>query len=365
MTVAFFIAAGFLAVHITSVVVVAMRRAVPRDLTVVRGRISLLRPVCGSEPFDMITLSSSFNQDWPDYEILFCAASEQDSAVPLVRRLIDEHPGHSARLLIGNERPTGNPKLDNLVKGWMTATGDWVCMTDSNLLLTENYLTVLAQTWDAQTGLVSCPAWGSQPEGWAGALECAFLNTNQARLQFFADSLGIGFAQGKSLFWNRQILDSVGGPVVLGRDLAEDVASTKLVHRLGLQVKLPAKPFTQPIGKRTFKSVWDRQLRWSRIRRDGFPWLFLAEPLNGPVAPVLLLALGGGPTWLAAFLLIWYWAEVALSRWNGWPATWLDIVMLPLRDLLIYALWLATFLRRGIEWRGHTLPAPRQFGASL
>ena len=77
------------------------------------------------------------------------------------------------------------------------------------------------------------------------------------------------------------------------------------------------------------------------------------------------LALGGGPTWLAAFLLIWYWAEVALSRWNGWPATWLDIVMLPLRDLLIYALWLATFLRRGIEWRGHTLPAPRQFGASL
>ena len=65
----------------------------------------------------MITLSSSFNQDWPDYEILFCAASEQDSAVPLVRRLIDEHPGHSARLLIGNERPTGNPKLDNLVKG--------------------------------------------------------------------------------------------------------------------------------------------------------------------------------------------------------------------------------------------------------
>jgi ceramide glucosyltransferase len=43
----------------------------------------------------------------------------------------------------------------------------------------------------------------------------------------------------------------------------------------------------------------------------------------------------------------------------------LDIVMLPLRDLLIYALWLATFLRRGIEWRGHTLPAPRQFGASL
>ena len=55
--------------------------------------VSLIRPVCGVDAFDRETLGSSFGQDYPAYEILFCAASDDDPAVALVRDLIAAHPG--------------------------------------------------------------------------------------------------------------------------------------------------------------------------------------------------------------------------------------------------------------------------------
>src|SRR6476661_9568684 len=49
--------------------------------------VSLVRPVCGLENYIEDTLRSAFHLDYPRYEIVFCAASGHDAAVPLVRRL--------------------------------------------------------------------------------------------------------------------------------------------------------------------------------------------------------------------------------------------------------------------------------------
>jgi ceramide glucosyltransferase len=314
--------------------------------------ITLLRPVCGLDAFDAETLGSSFTQDYPDYEIIFCAPSAGDAAVPLVQRLMDAHPERRAQLLVGQVALTGNPKLNNLWKGWDAAAHDWVCMTDSNLLLPPDYLSTLVAAWGLDTGLVSSPPIGMRPDGFGGHLECAFLNSNQARWQFAAASLGNAFAQGKTLFWNKPMVDGAGGLAVLGRHLAEDVSSTKLVRSLGLHVSLPPRPFAQPIGWRSLRQVWDRQLRWSRVRRDGFPFLFAGEITNGAAVGALLMAFAVGPLAMVAYLALWWGAEVVLMQRAGWPHGWRDVVVLPLRDALLPALWAATFLRRGFEWRG-------------
>src|ERR1700720_1148238 len=65
--------------------------------------VSLVRPVCGMENYIEDTLRSAFHLDYPRYEIIFCATSAHDAAVPLVRRLIAAYPHVAARLLIGNE----------------------------------------------------------------------------------------------------------------------------------------------------------------------------------------------------------------------------------------------------------------------
>lgn len=356
------LAAALLAAHLLTVglYLVRLRRHPAPKGAIGLPRVSLLRPVCGREAFDRETLASSFAQDYPDYEVIFCAPSEHDPAVPLLRELIAEYPDRKARLLTGERRVTRNPKLNNLWPGWQAASADWVCMADSNLRLPPDYLRTVVASWDAETGLVSSPPIGERPQGFAGSLECAFLNSNQARLQFASDSLGNGFAQGKTLFWNRRMLDEAGGLEALGRYLAEDVNATKLVRGAGLKVRLTPLPFAQPIGRRSFREVWNRQLRWSRVRRDGFPGLFAVEPLNGPLIPFILTAIAASQLDMTAVVLpvaigAWYGAELTLMRRAGWPAAWRDILALPVRDLLLPVLWLATFLKRDIEWRGNAI----------
>ena len=75
--------------------------------------VSLVRPVCGMENYIEDTLRSAFHLDYPRYEIVFCAANAHDAAVPLVQRLIAAHPHVAARLLIGNETISDNPKLNS------------------------------------------------------------------------------------------------------------------------------------------------------------------------------------------------------------------------------------------------------------
>jgi len=353
------VAAVLLAAHLATVVLylARLRRRPPEVGAIGLPPVTLLRPVCGREAFDHETLESSFAQDYPDYEIIFCVPSEADPAAPLLRELIATHPERKARLFTDERLVTRNPKLNNLWQGWQAAATDWVCMSDSNLRLPPDYLRTVVATWDADTGLVSSPPSGERPEGMAGALECAFLNSNQARLQFASDSLGNGFAQGKTLFWKRRMLDEAGGIEALGAYLAEDVNATKLVRAAGLEVRLTPQPFAQPIGRRTFRQVWNRQLRWSRVRRDGFPWLFAVEPLNGPLVPLVLAAaalhrLDLPMLLVVVFAALWYGAEILLMRLARWPAGWRDMLALPLRDLWLPAIWIATFLSRDIEWRG-------------
>lgn len=320
--------------------------------------VTLLRPVCGLDPFDAETLGSSFVQDYPRYEIIFCVARADDPVVPLVRELILQHPQQPARLLVGDSRVTANPKLNNLHKGWVNSAADWIVMTDSNLLLPPDYLQTLVAAWSYDSGLVSAPPVGIRPEGLAASVECAFLNGNQARLQLAADSLGMGFAQGKTLFWRRDILERAGGLGALGEDLAEDACATKLVRGLARRVTLTPQPFPQPIGRRSLRAVWDRQLRWSRVRRDGFPTLFIAEVLNTPVLPALAIGLGFGPIAAAALLCVLYAAEAVLLWRCGWPHGWRDLLAMPIRDALILPLWLTTFAARGFQWRGTEMAPP-------
>jgi ceramide glucosyltransferase len=91
---------------------------------------------------------------------------------------------------------SNNPKLNNVLKGWRAASHDWIVLADSNVLMPRDYIERLFASWRADTGLVASPPIGSHPEGVWAELECAFLNTYQARWQYIADAFGFGFAHG-------------------------------------------------------------------------------------------------------------------------------------------------------------------------
>jgi ceramide glucosyltransferase len=323
--------------------------------------ISIVQPHRGIETFSRETLQSIFRLDYPAYEILFCVASETDPIVPLLREYIAAHPAQPARILTGDHAISGNPKLNNCVKGWKAAAHEWVVLADSNVLMPPDYLTRLLARWQDDSGLVCSPPIGARPDGFAAHLECAFLNTYQARWQYAAEAAGFGFAQGKTMLWRKPFLDQAGGIEGLGAEIAEDAAATKVVRGAGLNIHLVDRPFPQPLGLRSLAEVWKRQVRWARLRRATFAPYFLPELFT-----TSLVAIGGAayaaPAWgLSApgaavmTALLWYAVEAALARAAGWPLGRWTLPAWIARDLLLPWLWVEGLASDRFEWKGAAL----------
>jgi ceramide glucosyltransferase len=327
--------------------------------------VSLVRPLCGIDNYAADTLRSTFELDYPRCEILFCVASAKDPVIPLIETLIAEQPEADAKLLVGDERVSNNPKLNNVLKGWRAAKHDWIVLADSNVLMPRDYIERLFGSWRADTGLVASPPIGSQPQGLWAELECAFLNTYQARWQYIADAFGFGFAQGKTMLWRRADLERAGGIEALAKEAAEDAAATKVVRGAGRKVQLVDRPFPQPLGYRTAAEVWHRQVRWARLRRASFFAYFLPEALSGGVLPMIALAIVAPAIGLPAamsvvsFGMLWYGSETLLAAIVGWHVSARYPLICLARDALLPVLFVSALQGDDFIWRGNEMQVER------
>ncbi|MBZ9671142.1 ceramide glucosyltransferase [Mesorhizobium sp. ES1-3] len=323
--------------------------------------VSIIVPSRGVEPFTHETLERAFALDWPRYELIFCVAHTDDPVVKLINRAIARFPEVPARLLIGDDRVSANPKLNNCVKGWEAARHDWVILADSNVLMPRDYVEHMMAAWRPDTGLVCSTPIGSRPVGFWADVECAFLNTLQARWQYAGEALGLGFAQGKSMLWNKPMLDANGGIRALAAEIAEDAAATKLVNGLGLRVNLVAAPFEQPLGQRTLGEIWSRQARWARLRRVTFPLFFAPEILTGAAVPLALAlvaaASAGVSLWATAIAVLaaFYLPECALALSKGWHLSPRMVAAMLARDVMLPFIWARGWLGGAVDWRGNAM----------
>ena len=328
--------------------------------------VSLIRPVCGVDNYAEETLRSSFALDYPAYELLFCAARADDPVIPLLQRLMAAHPAVPSRILLGDDEISANPKLNNCVKGWRAARHAWVVMADSNVLMPPDYLQRLIARYGSDTGLVCSTPIGSRPNGFWAEVECGFLNTLQARWQYAAEAIGFGFAQGKSMLWRKATLNLWGGIEALAAEIAEDAAATKLVRKAGLRVRLVDSPFEQPLGRRTLREIWARQVRWARLRRVTFLPFFLLEILTGCLLPALAAATaaaawGYHPVLAAAVVAAIFMAcEVHLALTAGWRCALASIPAWLLRDLMLPVLFASALLANDFVWRGNAMTVKEQ-----
>ena len=363
------VAGGGLALHVFSAAIAAVRcrrggkpLAPPADAP----PVAIVQPLCGVEAFSRETLASVFALDYPDYEVVFCVADAADPIAPIARRAMAAHPEIPSRLLIGDDRVSANPKLNNVVKGWKAARRDWIVIADSNVLMPQDYIQRLMKRWRADTGVVCAPPLGARPTSFAAEIECAFLNTYQARWQYAAETLGFGFAQGKTMLWRREILEAGGGIEALGAEIAEDAASTKLVHRADLRAHLASPPSKQPLGARRLRDVWARQVRWARLRRATFPLYFVPEIVTTSLLTLAAAAIGGeelgagAPAAVALAAAIWYGAEAALAAAAGWPLAWASPAAWMARDAILPVLWLSGWMNARFIWRGNVMSADEE-----
>jgi ceramide glucosyltransferase len=333
-------------------------RATPLPPPADAPAVTIVRPCCGIDNFCEETLGSSFRLDYPHYEVIFCVARGNDPVIPVVQRLIAANQQIPAKLIIGDERVSANPKLNNCVRGWDAARYEWIILADSNVLMPRDYVQRLLAAWTPTTGLVCSMPQGSHPQNIWAELEIAFLNTYQARWQYTAHGIGTGFAQGKTMLWRRDILDAAGGIRALGAEIAEDAASTKVVRAAGLNVRLVDSPFPQPLGKRTLADIWSRQIRWARMRRKTFPLHFLPEILSGCATPAVIGAYAAGlfgvnPLFGGALVLaVLYAGEAVLAFSNKWYFSWRLPFLFLLRDAMLPVVYFDAWLVNDFVWRG-------------
>ncbi len=221
-----------------------------------------------------------------------------------------------------------NPKLNNVLKGWRAAAHQWIIIADSNVLMPRDYIQRLFANWRADTGLVASPPVGCRPDGFWAGLECAFLNTYQARWQYLADAFGFGFAQGKTMLWRRADLERAGGIAALAEEVAEDAAATKIVRGAGLQGpagRSAAGAAARPAQRR--RSLESASALGAAAPRELLLAISCRRSCRAALLPMIAVAIVAGALGISPPLSVrqrsaafWYGGEMLLAAAAGWHA---------------------------------------------
>ena len=323
--------------------------------------VSIIRPLRGVEQFSEETLEASFSLNYPKYELVFCVQSASDAVIDLVQATSRKHPHVDCTILTGDDVISANPKLNNCVKGWDKAKYDYVILADSNALMPPDYVQTMLAAFNPDTAMTVSMPIGSRPANFWAVVECAILNTFQARWQYGAEAIGIAFAQGKNMMWRKEVLDRAGGIRALASDIAEDAASTKVIRSQGMDIHLVDMPFEQPLGYRKAKEVYDRHARWARLRKATFPLFFIPEVMNGSFVAAATGAYSsmyyGYDPILAIIMIVFllHASELILAKICGFFIDFRMPLALLVRDLMLPVMFVDALLVDEYTWHGEKI----------
>lgn len=319
--------------------------------------ISVLKPLCGADDELEGCLLSYFQQDHPEFELLFGVERADDPALPVVRALIARHPHVPARVVVHGAPLATNPKVSNLLGLWPYTRHERVLISDANTRAPPTLLRSLAATMTDDVGLVSSPIAGTGEATLGAALECATL-CGFVAAGVVVPALGQDpVVVGKSMMLRKSALERLGGLASVADVLAEDYLLGKVLQHGGWRVVLDPTVVENVCRTTTLRAYAARQLRWSMLRMRLHPVAFVLEPLSSPLA-VLPAAWWWGGAPLAALA---YGVVVLLRDGAGWwrlrgpTGWWIPLVTSPLRELVMLGLWATTPWLKRVSWRGHSV----------
>ncbi|HML10421.1 MAG TPA: bacteriohopanetetrol glucosamine biosynthesis glycosyltransferase HpnI [Stellaceae bacterium] len=328
------------------------RAASPSD----RPAISVLKPLYGDELGLHENLLSFVDQDYPAMQIVFGVRSSTDGALPIVRRVIAERPERDIALVIDSRVSGRNLKVANLVNMLPAAKHNLLVFADSDMRVGRDYLaTVTAPLSDPAIGLVTCLYKGWPTGGiwsWLGALHINFSFLPGALL---GEAIGAGGGCfGATIALRRAVLERIGGLAVVRDELADDYRIGTAVREAGFATALSPYLVETSVSEKNLKCLWRHELRWARTVRLMAPVGFAGSIVTHTVALSLIAALfcGFNSTSLG-FLAIscaLRWASAgAIARILKLPSA--GLWLLPLRDLLSFAIFIGSFFGRSVSWR--------------
>ncbi len=324
--------------------------------------VSVLKPVHGLDARLKENIESFFVQDYPNYEILFAADEANDPALEVVREVSARYPRIPCRTIINGRPPWPNPPAWSFHCMTEVAAHEILVTSDSDVEVAPNYLReVVAPLLDSKVGMVTCVYRGKNAGGFWSGMDGLGMSVEMTAGVLVANLLeGMKFGLGPTIAVRKDSLASIGGYTALGDYFANDFVIGNFIAKSGYRVVLSHHIIDHVVPPMTFDRMWGRLIRWAKSTRYSRP--------KGHFGTGLIFAVPYGILGLAAGLLLGLpvigWSLLAAAIVNktlecfavGWgvvrdPVALRVPALYPVRDLLGFIVWCASYLSKGSMWR--------------
>jgi len=327
--------------------------------------LSLLKPLHGDEPGLEAHLATFFEQDYPQFEILFCTRSAEDAGLATARRVAARYPQVPVKFLsTGGEPDYINAKVASMERMEAAAVYDIFVISDSDVRVTPGYLRAVALPFaDDRVGGLTCLYRGVAAEGglWA-RLEAVGMSVEMTAGVLVARAMeGMQFVLGPTMAFRREAIRRMGGFRVTADYCADDFVLGNETFKLGQTVVLSHHAIDHMVINSTFVQSMLHQVRWMKSTRFSRPKghfgtaLTFSMPfgLLGLVAGFALGHIGWGIILLAWAVASRIALSIAVGHFVVRDRSWFGLLVLyPIRDLMGFCFWAASYTSSRILWRG-------------
>ena len=321
---------------------------------------SVLKPLHGAAPGLVANLASTLAQRHAaPFEVLFAVRDPADPAAAAAEAAMAAHPGAPARLVRDGRLHGANRKVSQLVNLQGQARYPVLVVADADMRVGADWLfRVTAPLADPEVGLVTC-LYRAEPADGRFASRLGALGTDWQFLPSAALGEAMGQAQGcygATMALRREVLERIGGFTALADLLADDHALGEAVRRLGLRVVVGPSLPVHMAHEASLRDLVAHELRWALTLRLLAPGGYLGMAVMHPLAWGLLAAATAPAGWGAAALAVALLARLGLAtmvdRATGAASGLGRVALLPLRDLLSFAIWTVGLARVPVVWGG-------------
>jgi len=325
--------------------------------------VSILKALKGTDPDIYESFRSHCLQDYSQFEIVFGVSDADDPAVASVRQLMREFSDLAIQLVVCQKKLGANVKVSNLEQMLQAARYAHLLVNDSDIRVEPDYLRrVMAPlaNEDERVGMVTCLYRGVAAPTLGSKLESLGISTDFCPGVLVARQLegGLRFGLGSTLAFRRSDLERIGGFRSMVDFLADDYELGRRISNLGLRVILSDVAVETHLPAYDFRGFIAHQLRWARGVRDsragGYIGLISTFGLMWALLAVLASRAAPWSWWvLGATVLLRFATAIAVGRSVLQDSQLLkNLWLLPVRDLIAVAVWVASFAGHTVTWRG-------------